>query len=178
MRGVQVAALTLAVGAAAACVPQRKPAPPPEPAPKETPAPRPLPAPPPPAGDWRDVPLTPGSWYYSAQAGGSQALFGPRNSEAALIVRCDLARRQVTLLREGAASGPLTVRTTSGARSLPGTARSEPMPYLSASVAADDRFLDSIVFSRGRFTVETPGRPMLIVPSWAEPARVIEDCRA
>jgi hypothetical protein len=34
-----------------------------------------------------------------------------------------------------------------------------------------------MVFSRGRFTVEVPGAPMLVIPAWPEPARVIEDCR-
>ena len=177
MRMLRLTTIALLAGAAAGCVPRSEPAPPqPEPRPKAAPVSRPLPVPPPPAS-WQDVPLSQGGWYYRSQPGGSQALFGPSNSEASFIVRCDLARRQVTLARGGGSSGPLTIRTTFGARSFPATAQSEPLPYLSAPVAASDRFLDSMVFSRGRFTVETPGQPMLVVPAWAEPARVVEDCR-
>ncbi len=178
MQLARIASVIAVAAAAGACVPRSEPAPQPEPRPKAIVTPRPLPVPPPPAADWRDVPLSQGSWYYSSQQGGSQALFGPANSEAAFIVRCDLARREVSLAREGSSTGPITVRTTYGARSLPATARPEPLPYLSASLPARDRFLDSMAFSRGRFTVEVPGQPMLIVPAWAEPARVIEDCRA
>jgi hypothetical protein len=41
-----------------------------------------------------------------------------------------------------------------------------------------DPLLDAIVSSRGRvgFTVGT--QPSLVVPPWAELARVVEDCRA
>ncbi len=178
MRLVRVATIVLLAGAAGACVPRSEPQPP-ESQPKATPAPRPTPVPAPPAAaDWRDLPLSRGGWYYSSQRDGSQALFGPPNSEAAFIVRCDLARREISLSREGGSAGPITVRTTFGARSFPATARQEPLPYLSAALPARDRFLDSMAFSRGRFTVEVPGQPVLIVPAWAEPARVIEDCRA
>jgi len=33
------------------------------------------------------------------------------------------------------------------------------------------------LFSRGRFMVHVDGLPDLILPSWPEPAHVIEDCR-
>jgi hypothetical protein len=33
------------------------------------------------------------------------------------------------------------------------------------------------VFSRGRFAVETDGLPTLVLQTWPEPARVVEDCR-
>lgn len=158
--------------AAVACVP--RPTSTPEPRP-EPPPPAPAPAPPPPAADWRDVPLTPGRWVYSAQGTTSQAQFGPTNGEPLFSVRCDRSRRQIVLSRFGAASGnAMTIRTTSGARSFPvaggGAAQ--------AAVPASDRFLDSMVFSRGRFTVEMPSGPMLIIPAWPAPARVVEDCRS
>ena len=171
--------LLLAVAMTAGCVPQQEP-PPPAPQPQRrppAPAPQPLP-PPPPSADWRDLPLTPGAWYYRDEGTGSNALFGPANSEAAFIVRCDRSTRQVTLSREGTTSGnAMTVRTSAGARNLPVTVRTEPLAYVSGTLPASDRFLDSIAFSRGRFTVEVPGTPMLVIPSWPEPARVIEDCR-
>lgn len=44
-------------------------------------------------------------------------------------------------------------------------------------LAASDRHLDMMAYSRGRFMLEQPGREALIVPAWPEFARVIEDCR-
>jgi hypothetical protein len=169
-----------AVGAmVVACVPKQPP-PPPQPQPKQLPRRTPPPPPPPPAArDWRDVPLTPGNWFYRDEAAASQALFGPANSEASFIVRCDKARRQISLWREGLTNGnAMVVRTTFTARNLPATVQREPLPYVIATVGARDPILDSMAFSRGRFAIEAPGLPMLIVPAWPEPARVIEDCRA
>ncbi len=127
----------------------------------------PAPAPAPPPADWRDLPLTPGSWVYASQAAGSQASFGA--SASGFTVRCDTASRQIILTREGATAGTMTIRTSFGARSF---------ATPSARMGARDPILDSIAFSRGRFTVQVPGSPMLVIPSWPEPARVIEDCRA
>jgi hypothetical protein len=42
---------------------------------------------------------------------------------------------------------------------------------------AGDAALDWIAFSRGRFVVAATGMPLLVLPAWPEPARVIEDCR-
>ncbi len=167
-----------ALAAIAACVPKQEAPPQREPQPPVR-QPQPLPPPPPPpAVEWRDMPLTPGNWYYRSEAATSQALFGPANSEATFLLRCDRALRRVTLSREGTASGNMmTLRTTSTSRSLPIAAQTEPLPYASATLAANDRLLDAIAFSRGRFTVEVPGAPMLVIPAWPEPARVVEDCR-
>lgn len=125
------------------------------------------------------MPLTPGGWVYSAQGATSQALFGASNSEGVFIVRCDRARRQVSLWREGTAVGNMmTVRTSYGARNFPLSVQGEPMAYVYTAVPASDRILDQLAFSRGRFTVEVPGTSMLVIPAWPEPARVVEDCRA
>lgn len=124
------------------------------------------------------MPLTPGNWYYSSQSGASQAMFGAANSEAMFIVRCEPSR-QIVLSREGTpATAALTIRTTGTARSLPASVRTEPLAYASATVGANDPILDHMAFSRGRFTVEAQGLPMLVLPAWPEPARVIEDCRS
>lgn len=160
----------------AACVPRSEPPPAPD-EPRGTR--RPLPPPPAPTPeDWRDIALSPGGWVYSSQPETTQALFGPAASEASFVVRCDRARRTITLSREGNATAPtMTIRTSFTARNLPAEIQREPLPYTSATVSAGDPILDSMVFSRGRFTVEVPGTPMLVIPSWPEPARVIEDCR-
>jgi hypothetical protein len=71
----------------------------------------------------------------------------------------------------------MTVRTSAGTRSLPLSLQAEPRAYVWSALPATDRLLDQIAFSRGRFTVEVPGTQMLVIPAWAEPARVVEDCR-
>ncbi|MDT9600998.1 hypothetical protein [Sphingosinicella rhizophila] len=166
---------------AAACVP-RVETPPARPAPVQPqPAPSPAPTPPPPPAavpDWSDIPLTPGTWSYRSDAAGSEARFGMAGSEVRLSLRCDRAQRRVILSREGSATGGwLEIRTSFGARNVPATVRADPLPHSRATFAASDSFLDSIVFSRGRFTVDAPELPILVVPTWPETARVVEDCR-
>jgi hypothetical protein len=164
----------LTVAALAACVPQPKV------------AVRPVPATPPPArpappvalaSDWQDWPVTPGSWTYARQAGGSTARF------TGLWLRCDMATRNVTIGRDAVVdttdgSGMMTLRTSYGVLQWPAQRVVASNPATVAARAASDAGLDWIVFSRGRFTVELPGSPPLVVPVWAEPVRVIEDCRS
>ncbi len=172
--------LLLGVVALGACVPKREAPAPPLPRPQPQPQSRPAPPPPPPpaAVDWTLLPLTAGGWVYRVQGETSQALFGPRDGAAAFIVRCDRARRQVSLWREGTTTGnTMTVRTSAGARNLPLSVQAQPLVYVWSALVAGDRLLDQIAFSRGRFTVEVPGTSMLVIPAWPEPARVVEDCR-
>ena len=168
--------LLLSVAALAACAPRKAPTPPPPPPPVATPQPRPVPPPPPPpAADWRDLALTPGSWSYRGEGAVSTATFA--GAGGSFMLRCDRNARQVTLSRPGAASGNMmTIRTSSISRNLPLAVQGEPAVRF-ASLPSNDRFLDAIAFSRGRFTVEVPGAPMLVIPAWPEPARVVEDCR-
>lgn len=70
----------------------------------------------------------------------------------------------------------MTIRTTFGARALPAGAVDR-TAGASANLPVNDNLLDNMAFSRGRFTVEMAGAPMLVIPTWPEPARVIEDCR-
>lgn len=124
------------------------------------------PAPPPPPQDWRDIALTPGDWSYSGDAAGTLAQFGA--GKPAFALRCAPAARQLVVERSGAAAGTrLVVRTSFGERVL----------AAGAALPAADPFLDQIAFSRGRFTVAADGLLMLVIPSWPEPARAIEDCR-
>lgn len=168
---VVLAGLALVAG----CIP--KPAVPPPPGPQ----PQPAPPPPPVARDWRYGPLNPGGWTYSDRVGHSEAGFGVPGAARGFVVRCDRATRTVLLARDGGAvGGAMTIRTSSDTRSLPIAAvPGNPAPGAgAASLPANDRFLDAMVFSRGRFVVEMAGAPMLVMPSWPEPARVVEDCRS
>lgn len=143
-----------------------KPAPAPAPVVRQAPAPAPVPAPPGPAAQSEpDLPLTPGDWTYAGEAGGSAAMFGVAGAPA-FTLRCDPAQGRIALFVTGA-SQPLRLSTSFGQRILPA----------GTMLAAADPLLDEIVFSRGRFTVEADGRAALILPTWPEPARVVEDCR-
>jgi hypothetical protein len=126
------------------------------------------------SSDWRDWPLTPGTWSYARDPRGSVARFGMPGATAVVTLRCDLAARRVYLSRTGSAAAALTLRTSSTTRVVP------VQPDASGVVAAltpNDPLLDAIGFSRGRFTVEQPGAVPLVLPAWAEIERVTEDCR-
>lgn len=155
-------ALLSLLAVAAGCVPRvAPPPPPPTPAPTQAPAPAPSPR----AVDWQDWPVTPGTWRYAREATGSSATFGA--DQAAL--RCQGGAVRLTGAPGG--QGAVTIRTTSATRTLPTGADG------AVSLSARDPLLDAIVFSRGRFTIERAGAATLVLPPWAEVARVVEDCR-
>ncbi len=68
----------------------------------------------------------------------------------------------------------MTIRTSAMTRALSADPGGN---MLTTRLPANDPLLDAMAFSRGRFAVETAGLPVLIVPSWTEVSRVIEDCR-
>lgn len=159
-------AATLAI---ASCAP--RPAPPaPVPAPQPAPQPPP-PAPPPPppsAADWRDAPLSEGDWSWQgdvAEYRGARAHFG---------LRCE-RDAQVLLVLTGVQAPALTVRTSYGERRLP--ANRAGSDEIVAALAVADPLLDEMAFSRGRIQIAPEDGEAVILPSWPEIARVIEDCR-
>ena len=161
---------------AAGCVPTT-----PRPVGNRTPLPAPRPAPVPPpspvAPDWRDRPVTAGTWTYARDERGSIASFEQAGSGALTMLRCDLANRRLVLSRAGVATGPITIRTSSTTRALPTGATGGTPPYAAAVLTATDPLLDAMAFSRGRFALEQEGAPPLALPAWAEIGRVVEDCR-
>lgn len=174
MRRLALALVAALSGTLASCV---APPPPPQPAPRPATPPPPPPRPAPLAADWRDWPLTPGTWAYNRDARGSRALFGTGGADAALVLRCDRAERRMFLSRSGAATAPLTVRTTSATRALAVQHTGGTPPYAAVALAPTDPLLDAMAFSRGKLVVEQAGAPPLVVPAWAEIGRVVEDCR-
>ena len=165
--------ILLVVGA---CVPRAEPQPP---VPRPAPRPQAAPVPPPPAPvarDWLQAQLGPGRWSYRAGPTGTAALWGEASGGARFALTCDRASRTVRFTRAGAAAGPMEIRTTDGARTL-NAGPDDGLPGASAGVPAADDFLNSLVFSRGRFLVAATGAEPLILPTWAEPFRVVEDCR-
>jgi hypothetical protein len=157
--------------ALSACIPQ----------PAQPPAPIPAPAPPPPppampSGHWRDWPLTPGNWQYMPGSPISSARYGTA-AAAQFVVQCDAASRKVTLMRPGRSTELTVITSTRTARLPAGHIEDRGVPMTGAILNATDGFLDAMIFSRGRIAVESPGLPSLAIPAWAEPARVVEDCR-
>ncbi|HSI16246.1 MAG TPA: hypothetical protein VK980_00640 [Sphingomonas sp.] len=166
--------------ATSSCVSAPTPAPaPPRPVPTYVPAPTPSPTPTPLASDWRDWPVTPGDWVYRQDARGSIAFYGVVGSDAALTLRCDRTAGQLFLSKRdaGGAGLAITVRTSSTLRTLATQPTGGTQPYVAVALAPRDSLLDAMAFSRGRFIVEQAGQPPLVVPSWAEIGRVVEDCR-
>jgi hypothetical protein len=110
----------------------------------------------------KSLALTPGQWSYAATLTGSESRFG-----STLSLRCDRPTRTVTISRPGQPSAALSIATDSLSKALPSNGR----------LSAFDPLWDAIAFSRGRFLLWGGTGPTLVVPSWPEAARSIEDCR-
>ena len=72
----------------------------------------------------------------------------------------------------------MTLRATTGLQTYGVSNSGATPPYISAEIATSDLHLDALAFSRGKFLVSVKGGADLVIPSWAEVARVVEDCRA
>ena len=169
---------TLAADAVAEATPVATPAP--SAPPVSAPDPQPTPDVETVTGDWTDWPLAKGDWVYRNDNRGSLALFGQPGSDALVMIRCDKALGQLFLSRSGAvpATGAeMTLRASSGLQSYPVRNSGGALPYAAISLATTDMMMDRIIFSRGRFGIETPGLRPLALPTWPEFHRVVEDCR-
>ncbi|WP_375401898.1 hypothetical protein [uncultured Sphingomonas sp.] len=161
-----------------ACVPAgRPPEAPATPPPTRMAAPAPTMPVPALGSDWRDWPLTPGGWSYRRDTRGAVASFGEAGAGPLLMLRCDLSDRRMLLSRSGSLAAPLTLRSTSTARTVPVQPTGGAPGDVAAALAPTDPLLDALAFSRGRFVVEQANRPPLVVPAHAEIGRVVEDCR-
>lgn len=169
------AAALLTLAACSSPAPAPQPAPPPLP-----PVAQPAPPPPPPVArgsDWRDWPITPGTWTYRQDARGSIALFGQPGAAADLTLRCDKGRGRIYLSRLAEGAGTLTVRASTTLKKFTGHPSGGNPGYLVVELAPRDAIIDAIGYSRGRFLVEGPGSAEVIAPAWPEILRVAEDCR-
>jgi hypothetical protein len=118
-----------------------------------------------------------GNWVYAPATDGSEATFVNLSAQPQLTIRCARAMRQVTISKPATvAAAFLNVWTSTQTRSLPASFNPA-TGRISASVGAFDPLLDAISFSRGRVGFSVSGQATLVVPSWSEAARVIEDCR-
>jgi hypothetical protein len=123
------------------------------------------------------VPIA-GSWSYAPATDGSEAVFANASGSPQLWLHCTRATRRITVSRPTTAAAPfLNIWTSSLVRSVassfnPATGR------LTIDLSNYDPLLDAMVSSRGRVAFTVGAQPPLVVAPWAEPARVIEDCRA
>jgi hypothetical protein len=123
------------------------------------------------------VPIA-GSWSYAPAPGGSEAVFANASGSPQLWVHCTRATRRITISRPAAAAAPfLNVWTSSLVKSV-ASSFNPANGRLTIDLSNYDPLLDAIVSSRGRVAFTVGTQPPLVVPPWAEPARVIEDCRA
>jgi hypothetical protein len=177
MRLTTIAGISLAATMLAACA--TLPVPPRPAAPVARPSV--LPSIAPPVANWQDRRVAPGDWVYRPEPRGGVAFFGGPQASAALVVGCDRANGRITLSRYGLMpSGQVAqmiLRATDASRSYPAQASMALPGYISAELAAKDPQLDAMAHSRGAFLISLAGTEDLIVPAWAEFARVVEECR-
>jgi hypothetical protein len=118
-----------------------------------------------------------GSWTYEPASGGSEVTFANASGVPQLTIRCTRATRRISILKASSLASPaLWVWTSSQSKSLPATFDAA-TARVSTELGAYDSFLDAIASSRGRVGFSTSGLAVLVVPPWADVARVIEDCR-
>lgn len=119
-----------------------------------------------------------GSWTYAATPEGSDASFTNLSAIPQLSVHCTRATRRVSISKPATAAAPtITVWTSSLTRSIP-SSFNPATSRLTVDLTNYDPILDAIAASRGRIGFGVGSEPPLILPAWAEAARVIEDCRA
>ncbi len=133
------------------------------------------------ATNWQDWPMAAGDWSYRRDGRGSSAVFGRSDGGSLFVMRCDKARQKLVLARSGAfpdgVAGRMSIRTSSALQTYP-IENSRDFPnHVSAELMVRDPQLDAMVFSRGKFIVSVKGASDLVIPAWAEVARIVEDCR-
>ena len=93
-----------------------------------------------------------------------------------------MATKSVYLSRAGApAHGStlaITLASTEASKRYSAAVSSSVPPYVWTETPGSDPQLDMLAFSRGRILVSIAGMNDLVLPSWPEFARVVEDCRS
>jgi hypothetical protein len=118
-----------------------------------------------------------GNWTYESTNEGSHATFSNSSGLPQLTIRCTRSTRRVAIVKAASLASPsLWIWTSSEKMSLPATYDSS-TSLVSTDLGAYDPLLDAIASSRGRIGFSSSGLQALVVPPWADIARVIEDCR-
>jgi len=178
-----LAALPFLTAACCAAVPDSQSAPVPQPVIAEAPVAAAPPSPPvviqPTYDNWTDAPQTGGDWIYASDPGETFATFGTRSAPMLFLIRCDRSTNRIGFARPSpiSANTPMRIQTETAERLLTLAPRGTSQPLLAIEIDPNDRLLDAIALSRGRFAVETAGMETLYLPAWPEITRVVEDCR-
>jgi hypothetical protein len=118
-----------------------------------------------------------GTWTYAATNGGSEATFTNSSNFPQLWVHCTRATRRVSISKPATVAAPqVSIWTSALTRTVPASFNPA-TGRLTIDLAANDPLLDALSNSRGRIGLAVGTEPALVVPAWAEPARVVEDCR-
>ena len=118
-----------------------------------------------------------GNWTYSATTDGSEASFINASAVPQLWVHCARATRRVSIAKSATAAAPVLNVWTSSLTQGVASSFNPTTGRLTIDLAATDPLLDAIATSRARVGFSVAGQPPLVIPAWAEAARVIEDCR-
>jgi hypothetical protein len=118
-----------------------------------------------------------GSWSYGPAGDGSEAVFTNSAGSPQLWVHCTRSTRRIAISRPAIAAAPfINIWTSSQTRSV-ASSFNPASGRLAIDLATYDPLLDAMVSSRGRIAFAVGAQPPFVVAPWAEPARVIEDCR-
>ena len=118
-----------------------------------------------------------GNWTYAATPDGSEAQFTSAAGYPQLWVHCTRATRRVSFSRLSTGAAPLIDVWTSSATRTVASAFNPATGRLTIDFANYDSLLDAVATSRGRIGFSVGSGPALVVPAWADVARVVEDCR-
>ncbi len=119
-----------------------------------------------------------GSWSYAATGDGSETTFSNQAGFIQLWVHCSRVARRITIAKPASSAAPfVNVWSSSLTQSVP-SSFNPATGRLTIDLSSYDPLLDAIASSRGRIGFAVAGQAPLIIPAWAETARVIEDCRA
>ena len=119
-----------------------------------------------------------GNWSYGATKDGSEATFANASGFAQLTVHCTRATRRVSIAKPATAAAPFIAVWTSSLERNVASSFNPATGKLTIELDANDPLLDALSNSRGRVGFTVAPQPSLVVPAWAEAARVVEDCRA
>jgi hypothetical protein len=129
------------------------------------------------AQDFSTATPIPGNWTYAPTTDGTEAVFANPAGNPQLWVHCTRATRHVTISRPASAAAPIINIWTSSRTQIAASSFNPATGRLTIDLGAYDPLLDAIASSRGRVAFTIGTQPPLVVPPWAEVARVIEDCR-
>ena len=133
------------------------------------------------AADWRDRPFTAGIWSLGGDDRASVAQFGLPGASPDFLIRCVTASKSIYLSRAGTLHEggvpAITLASTETAKTYHAANSRGAPTYIWSETPANDPQLDLLAFSRGRILVSIAGMDDLVLPSWPEFARIVEDCR-